>query len=48
MEEYAGEEGLTPDEALAEIEEFAEEDSAEEEMADAVSDADEQDNTEKQ
>ena len=48
VEEYAGEEGLTPDEALAEIEEFAEEDSAEEEMADAVSDADEQDNTEKQ
>ena len=48
VEEYAGEEGLTPDEALAEIEEFAEEDSAEEEMADAVSDADEQENTEKQ
>ena len=46
--EYAGEEGLTPDEALAEIEEFAEEDSLEEEMADAVSDAEEEDTTEKQ
>ena len=44
VEEYAGEEGLTPDEALAEIEEFAGEE-AEEELADAVSDADEQEDT---
>ena len=37
VEEYAGEEGLTPDEALAEIEEFAEEDLAEDDLAEAVS-----------
>ena len=48
VEEYAGEEGLTPDEALAEIEEFAGEE-AEEELTDAVSDAGEQgDSAEKQ
>jgi len=35
VEEYAGEEGLTPDEALAEIEEFAQEDGVEEAMAQA-------------
>ena len=44
VEEYAGEEGLTPDEALAEIEEFAGEE-AEEELADTVSDAGEQEDT---
>ena len=48
VEEYAGEEGLTPDEALAEIEEFAGEE-AEEELTDTVSDAGEQgDSAEKQ
>ena len=38
VEEYAGEEGLTPDEALAEIEEISEEELPEEDMATAVSD----------
>ncbi len=46
VEEYAGEEGLTPDEALAEIQEFAEEDGLEQAMTEAVSDAEEQDVTE--
>ena len=39
VEEFAGEEGLTPDEALAEIEEFAEEDAAEAGLTDAVIDS---------
>ena len=47
VEEYAGEEGLTPDEALAEIEEFAEEDLTEEEMAISDDEAEEE-TTEKQ
>ncbi len=47
VEEYAGEEGLTPDEALAEIEEFAEEDLTEEEMAVSDDEAEEE-TTEKQ
>ncbi len=47
VEEYAGEEGLTPDEALAEIEEFAEEDLTEEEMAVSDDEAEEA-TTEKQ
>ena len=42
VEEYAGEEGLTPDEALAEIEEFAEEDLTEEEMAVSDDEAEEE------
>ena len=47
VEEYAGEEGLTPDEALAEIEEFAEEDLTKEEMAVSDDEAEEA-TTEKQ
>ena len=45
--EYAVEEGLTPDEALAEIEEFTEADMEEAELADAVLEPEEEDAKEK-
>ena len=47
VEEYAGEEGLTPDEALAEIEEFAEEDITDEELDGEILDSEEEDAAEK-
>ncbi len=47
VEEYAGEEGLTPDEALAEIEEFAEEDITDEAPDSEILDSEEEDAAEK-